>query len=274
MITSAPPPVSVPMHGLRDNEKHFRFSLVEGYKATGFHGKEVQESLFKWGMQDHAYMIKFNFDHHVQPYEIDSFILDFFNDPDVNPHIRVLGTKDRWGKLGTVTRVEKEDTTHTVTNLGFFDKLKPGGPVVRRNGEIIKCLDEYHDSFLVADELRNCLLVEASDNYGLFSQQDRKEFIFHVFKLFALGGKLCQYEDTLEPYLSATRVAYKDMISVAKDPQTNKLRVASMVFKITNVESAVSPLFPIEHPQNFCYLSIDPLKRTVHVFYHASDSYY
>ncbi|KAJ3173440.1 hypothetical protein HDU87_007601 [Geranomyces variabilis] len=255
-------------------DNRFRFTPIDDYRAAGFHSKEVQELLFKWGMQDHAWLRKFTYDAHFQPYELDAFLLALFNDAGAGQAMRVLGTRDRWARLGAVTRVDAEPTTHTVTSLAFFDKLVPGGPVIRRDGEIIKCLDEYHESFLVADELRKCLLVRDSDNYELFNDADRDEFIFCLFKALALGGKLCQYEDTLEPYLAATRAVYKDMISVAKDPQTQKLRVSSLVCRIVDVESAVSPLFPIRHPQNFCYVSIDPLKRTVHMMYHASDTFY
>ncbi len=47
-----------------------------------------------------------------------------------------------------------------------------------------------------------------------------------------------------------------------------------MVYKITDLDSSLSPLFPIEHPQNFMYLTIDPLNRYVTIWYHASDNYY
>ncbi|KAJ3010277.1 hypothetical protein HKX48_007499 [Thoreauomyces humboldtii] len=227
-------------------------------------------------MQDHAYLQKYTYDQHMQPYELSRFLVDLVNDPSVNPHVRVLGTKDRWCTLGTVSAVHTEPTSHTVTTLAFFDRLRPveGGPVVRKTGEIVKCLDEYHERFLVADELRRCLIVEEAETYALFGQEEREEFIFHVFKALCLGGKLCQYEDELEPYLNATKLIYKDLISVAKDPQTNKLRVSSLVYKVTGLDSSVSPLFPSEHPQNFCYVSIDPMKRTVSLLYHASDTYY
>ena len=83
-----------------------------------------------------------------------------------------------------------------------------------------------------------------------------------------------KYEDELEPYLSVTRKLYKDLISVVKDSATGLLKVSSLVYKIVNVQSSVSPLFPLQHPQNFCYLAIDPLRRNVTLFYHASDAYY
>lgn len=41
--------------------------------------------------------------------------------------MKVLCTGDRWGTLGKVTNIDKEQTAHTVTNLAFFDRLNEGG---------------------------------------------------------------------------------------------------------------------------------------------------
>ena len=166
--------------------------------------------------------------------------------------------------------------------------------ILRPSGETLKCLDTYYESFLISDELRKCLLMPEEPCYHAFSSDDRKEFIFHVFKALCLGGRLCQFEDFVEPYMECTKLIYKDLVrwvqlfwekerkkidervfrSVTKNPATGKLQVASQVYKITNAASSVSPLFPIEHPQNFMYVSIDPVRRYVNVWYHASDTYY
>lgn len=83
---------------------------------------------------------------------------------------------------------------------------------MRPSGEIVKCLDEYYESFLISDELRKCLLMPEFECYDIFSEQDRKEFIFHVLKALALGGRLCQFEDEMAPYLETTKNIYKDLI--------------------------------------------------------------
>ncbi|KAJ3114440.1 hypothetical protein HK100_001660 [Physocladia obscura] len=251
----------------------FKFVWMEKAKLEGFSDKDVQASLFKWGMQDHMYIKRFGFDRDLHAYDdVNSFLLDFFNDGEVNSHLKAMGTKDRWCTLGRVTRIEKEETLHTVTSLAFFDRLTTIAGVVRHDGSIKKCLDEYHDSFVVGDELRALLLMPENEHYDTYSEADRQEFVFHLFKALCLGGRLCQYEDEIEPYLTATKKLYKDLISVTK--QNGVLRVSSLVYKILKVDSSVSPLFPKQHPQNFCYLSIDPNKRHVNVFYHACDTYY
>ena len=76
-------------------EKHelkFRFSHIERATLPGFNDKEIQENLFKWGMKEHMYLKRFSYDQYLNPLEIDEFILQFFNDPAVNPHIRVIFT--------------------------------------------------------------------------------------------------------------------------------------------------------------------------------------
>ncbi|KAJ3192055.1 hypothetical protein HK101_007114 [Irineochytrium annulatum] len=262
-----------------DREASFKFVLLENAKFSGFGDKETQELLYKWGMRDHCYLKRFSYDQVLQAYQIKDFLLDFFNDPNSNPHLKVLGTMDRWGNLGKVRSVDFTTTHHTVTSLSFFDRLKTPTPTipivpVREDNSIRKCLDVYTDQgFVISDELRQCLLMPECESYDLFSSAERGEFIFHLFKALCLGGRLCQFEDSLDPYLEVTRKLYKDLITVARG-DAGGLRVASLVYRIDGVKSEGSPLFPMDHPQNFCYVSIDPLRRHVNVFYHASDVYY
>lgn len=56
------------------------------------------------------------------------------------------------------------------------------------------------------------LIDEESDNFGLFLEGDRNEFIFHIFRFLVLGGKWCQYEDKINPYLELTKMLYKNLV--------------------------------------------------------------
>ena len=108
-------------------EKRFTFHHIESPSFPGFDSKEMQANLFKWGMKDHTYLLRFTYDSFFQPHDIDAFVKDFFNDPNVNGYIRVLGTLDRWGTIGKVAGVKKEETMHSVTSLSFFDRLYQHG---------------------------------------------------------------------------------------------------------------------------------------------------
>ena len=56
------------------------------------------------------------------------------------------------------------------------------------------------------------MLIEDSDNYDIYSDKERNEFVFRLFKHLAIGGIICQYEDTIQPYIDATKSIYKDLI--------------------------------------------------------------
>lgn len=56
------------------------------------------------------------------------------------------------------------------------------------------------------------LQEEDSEHYYAVGREERKEFLFRIFKHLCLGGELCQYEDTVDPYISTTKQIYKDLI--------------------------------------------------------------
>lgn len=61
----------------------------------------------------------------------------------------------------------------------------------------------------------------------------------------------------------------KGLISVGKDPKTSKVHVSSVACKLNGGEGMFD-FFPVPyHPQNFCYLVVNPTKREATVLYHA-----
>lgn len=69
----------------------------------------------------------------------------------------------------------------------------------------------YFTSFVLS-LFHKVLLLEDSDHYDIFSESDRKEFLFCLFKHLCIGGALCQFEDELGPYLETTKALYKDLV--------------------------------------------------------------
>ena len=59
------------------------------------------------------------------------------------------------------------------------------------------------------------LLLEDSDNYDMYTQSEREEFLFLLFRHICLGGSVCQYEDDIKPYLDTTKLLYKDLVRSA-----------------------------------------------------------
>ena len=56
------------------------------------------------------------------------------------------------------------------------------------------------------------LLIEDSDNYEIYSDAERDQFLFRLFKHLCIGGQVCQFEDNVQPYIDVTRSIYKDLI--------------------------------------------------------------
>ena len=87
----------------------------------------------------------------------------------------------------------------------MFDKLRRCYPcsehninyyiyigIVRESKSIVKCYDEMYGDIMISDELRKMLLQDNSDNYEVYSEKDRSEFLFCIFKHICLGGSVCQ----------------------------------------------------------------------------------
>ena len=112
------------------------------------------------------------------------------------------------------------------------------------------------------------LLNPESENIDLFSNEEKDEFLFRLFKHLVVGGILCQYEDNLEPYLEITKILYKDLVGVSPE-----LTVTSNVIQIKSAKcddaiTSKNLIFNRSHINNFFYLIVDPIKRNVYTFYH------
>ncbi|XP_032214729.1 cilia- and flagella-associated protein 300 isoform X7 [Mustela erminea] len=248
---------------------YFRFLPQKTFQCLST--PETTSRLRQWSMLGRVAAQAFGFDQTFQAYRKDDFVMAFFKDPDVIPNLKLLSdSSGQWITLGTeVKKIEAINVPCTQLSMSFFNRLYNEN-IVRDNGHIVKCLDSFCDPFPVSDELRKVLLVEDSEKYGIFSQPDREEFLFCLFKHLCLGGALCQYEDVLPPYLQTTKLLYKDLVSVRKNPQTKKIQITSSVFKVTAYDSA-GMCYPStkSHEQTFSYFIVDPIKRHVHVLYHS-----
>ncbi|XP_007520785.1 cilia- and flagella-associated protein 300 isoform X1 [Erinaceus europaeus] len=247
----------------------FRFLPQKTFPSLS--APETTSRLRQWSMLGRIRAQAFSFDQTFQAYRKDEFLLAFFKDPNVISNLKLLSdSPGQWITLGTeVKKIDATNVPCTQLSMSFFNRLYDED-IVRDNGNIVKCLDSFYDPFLISDELRKVLLEEDSEKYEIFSQPDREEFLFCLFKHLCLGGALCQYEDVLTPYLETTKLIYKDLVSVRKIPQTKKIQITSSVFKVTAYDS-VGVCYPStkSHTQTFSYFIVDPIRRHVHVLYHC-----
>ncbi|KAI1903793.1 hypothetical protein AGOR_G00030870 [Albula goreensis] len=237
------------------SEQKFTFNLLSSKTFSFLQDKNTSEFLMKWSMLGRITAQAFNFDQHFQTYNKQEFVSDFFRDPRVASNLKVLGADGNWKMLDKeVTRVTVELVPCTKLSVDMFDPLYSHG-IVRPTGHITKCFHEYYADF---DELRQMLLIEDSENYGVISREDRQEFLFRLFQHICLGGELCQYEDIITNYIDTTRLIYKDMVSVQRDPETKQVMAVSTVLKVKAYDQA-GLCYPSEseQEQSFAYLLID-----------------
>ncbi|XP_038617885.1 cilia- and flagella-associated protein 300 [Tachyglossus aculeatus] len=257
--------------GASDYEPLFTFRFLPQKSFPSLTARDTVNRLRQWSMLGRICIQAFGFDQNFQAYRKDDFVMAFFRDPNVIANLKLLSeSSGQWITLGTdVKKIEAITVPCTQVSMSFFDRLY-SEEIVRDSGHIVKCLDDFYDCFVISDELRKVLLLEDSENYEIFSQLEREEFLYRLFKHLCLGGVLCQFEDILGPYLETTKSIYKDLVSVQKDRESKGIHITSTIFKVLAYD-ATGLCYPStkSHEQTFAYLIVDPLKRHVHVLYHS-----
>ncbi|XP_068431550.1 cilia- and flagella-associated protein 300 isoform X2 [Clinocottus analis] len=208
----------------------------------------------------------YSFDQCFHPYNSEAFTLCFFRDPNVTSSLRKMEA-GAWVPLDKpVVSVGVEPVQCTKVSMELFDPIYSCG-IVRPSGHVVKC---FHDVYSDYDELRQMLQEEDSEHHCVFGKEERGEFLFRLFKHLCVGGELCQYEDTIDAYISTTKQIYKDLISVQKDPETKKIIVVSTVLKVCAYDES-GRCYPEnqEEEQTFAYLIVDPFKRHATLFSHC-----
>ncbi len=68
----------------------------------------------------------------------------------------------------------------------------------------------------IGDQLRELLVNEDSERSCLLDNSKRRELIFQLFKILAVGGAMCQPETKIDRYLDMTKQFYKDLLTIYK----------------------------------------------------------
>ena len=229
--------------------------------------KENFKTLEKWGLIKNMELVKFRFNTSFELQDLQRFLKDLFNDPIVKKNFPPLTSVILPDEQKEIENFKYKVLSTRATNMDLFDVMYENDIVTLDTGYIHQDYDIYVEDITVSDKLKQALLVEDSEAYSVFSQDQRDEFLFHIFKRLVIGGSLCQYENTVEPYLEMTKDFYKDIVSAAKEPETNKIYIRSVPVEILSVEK--SNIYKKKnHPQNFFYVIIDPYQRYVHLWYH------
>lgn len=139
--------------------------------------------------------------------------------------------------------------------------------ILGKNDYIKKAQGMPVDDIEIVDQLREVLVCEDSEHYGIYSAAERSELLFILFQLMAIGGSLNQYEDFLGPYRDATRELYKVLVSVRKDPSNDQMFVDTYCYSLNAVDG--KQVFPESHPQNRFLVIVQPFTKVCYVIRHA-----
>ncbi|XP_072764303.1 cilia- and flagella-associated protein 300 isoform X2 [Anoplolepis gracilipes] len=228
------------------------------------------------GLKGNFIVQNFSFNEPFQQYHKYQLADAFFKDDSV---VKALLSKqgNTWVKQGIrASSVEVKQVPCSVLSMSFFDKLKnPDNGITYSSGTICKRCDMQVEDFLISDNLHGMLLDEESEEYNLYSKEERNEFVFRIFQMLVLGGILCQFEDTLEPYLDVTKSIYKDLIRVQKQSTMNDLFVNTLVLEVIAKDSKGQDYFPSNssNRQNIAFLLIDANSREITSFVHQYGGY-
>ena len=229
--------------------------------------KENFKTLEKWGLSQNMELVKFRFNTSFELKDLQRFLKDLFNAPIVKKNFPPLTLVILPEEQKEIENFKYKVLNTQATNMDLFDPMYENDIVTLDTGYIHQDYDQIVEDITVSDKLRQSLIVEDSEPYSIFSQDQRDEFLFHIFKRIVIGGSLCQYEERIEPYLNMTKDFYKDIVSAAKEPETGKIYIRSIPVEILSIEK--SNLYRNKyHPQNFFYVVIDPYQRYVHLWYH------
>ncbi|XP_053972571.1 cilia- and flagella-associated protein 300-like [Hylaeus volcanicus] len=256
-------------------EPKYTFVPLAQKNYVGIYKKTTQELLSKWGINGNFVIQHFSFNEPFQQYYKYHLAEAFFKDSSVAKELLTKQGKC-WAKQGIMaTCIEVKPVPCSILSMNFFDKIKdPKNGIVHKSGAICKRYDMEVNGFLVSDNLRGMLLDNECPEYNLYLKDERNEFIFYIFQMLVLGGAICQYEDSLDPYLNITKAIYKDLIRVQRQKDSNLL-ISTLVLQVIAKDSRGQEYFPHDpsHIQNVGFLLVDGTTREITTFLHQFGEY-
>jgi len=245
---------------IEDISTPYEFSALET-ELECLASREARETLLQWNVDATLRVQRFKFTGAFSASvasDYDRLLRDFFRDAAAMAHLEVSGSPSS----GVV--VESQAVGTSVMSMEFFDRLESfditsstGG-----GGQIRGCFEEYFDGIQCGDKLREVLLNPDSENASCFSESEKLELIYILFRLLVVGGSLCQPDDRLERYQTLTKGFYRDLLTVYKDDADN-IQVSGKVFKVNAVPGLCFYAHPDKELVNRFIVYVDPKKKSL-----------
>jgi len=218
--------------------------------------KLMMEFLDKWNLTPDFTAARFRMVNRMPLHTHENILSDLFTSPAVLATIKKQQHDDK-----LLSKLKFTKLNVTVMKMDFFNKLSINSEIITEEGGMVRgCMDEDIDGINIQDKLREMLLNPSSDNANLFSENEKKEFLFHLLRLVCRGGSMMQAETEFKNYKEYTKKLYKDFITVQRGSSSGKIKITSSVYK---VESDVDGLFPNASPHNDFFVVIDDRTATI-----------
>lgn len=286
------------------------FDLLSG----GENGSGFRTYLEKWGLLPDTQLLCFRYDQFYHRGLAAALLKSFFSSETVREHFALANGHGAMNvgmpyvaNLATDS-IQFRELTCTQTTLDMFDKLVDGEIVrgiplddddaskdqedddedektKKMRLKVCQMMDVYLPcGVTVSDQVRGLFMLgEESEHFGLFSEEERSEFLYHVMWRLCAGGSLNQWEDDFNVYRDAARTLYKDTVCVGRVADEDdgdatgaagntSLQVLSHVLQVESVDGV--PLFPRDdqvYPSNgnYLYVVVNAPRKEIVVWYHG-----
>ena len=238
----------------------FSFIPVD-FTPKSLESREMQEKLMQWGLNDNRLSFsRFRFDEAFggDDRDYDRLLKDFVRDAGVSAVLNFSGSASIPVQLSVQSlRLQQMSMT-------FFDRLtSEESNVATSSGSIRGCFTDYIDEIEIDNLIRDLLVNPDSEHAGMYSEAERDEFLFRIFKILVIGGTMCQPETILEYYLSITKSIYKDIVTVFKNEKDGQVQISGKAFELSSVGGL--QMFESSNPRNLMFVLVDPVKKYVTV---------
>ena len=247
----------------------YSFDNIDCNIMSIFDSREGQENLMQWGLDKKERFNFYRFRYfggifNETKEDYDNLIRDFLLNKSVMATIGVNGNVLEPMKYNC-----KELSTKSMT-MELFDRLKNSN-IVTDSGTIRGCFNETYDGVSVDDLLRDLFVNPDSENYTLYTDDEKNELIYQFMRIFVLGGEMCQPDTDIKRYLENTKNLYKAALTVYRKEDKDDIVVAGKVYEIISCDGL--QIFPVEdNARNKLIIMVDPKKNFITICKNAHEN--
>lgn len=261
------------INSTKDDNLKFIFEVNEHFSSyPNIFQKERIKLLEKWGLTNME-LLKFRFNLNFNQVVQNQFLKELLNSQIIRNSCSGISNITTNSEGNLVETIKYKQLSTKSVNLDVLDVVYSSRIVNKETGYIKKDFEESYEGIQISDKLKGALVNPDDENYSVFDEGIRNEFLFRIFKHVSIGGSLCQYEDYAGEYFNMTKVFYKDLVSASKDGNTSQVYIRSLVFEIEEVNGR--RIFRNSYnPQNFLYVIVDPYQKSVNLWYNKWESFW